>query len=153
MKKDGVRIVNSNRVLEWSPWFLAAGRFGGRCHVGSLYFLIDQEGKVAPCHAFPGTLHAYKENFVEQYHKLVRKGFFEGSRMSCHGCMHPCWIELSLMLEDRRSFYEAFLLNVSLDKNREFLDAGKLHDLAARVRGNPELENGAHSRKTSETVG
>ncbi len=110
MKKQGMNILNSTRFLQESRKFLKTGDISWRCDAGGLYFSVNPRGEISICHQYSPEGSGLSSNLIN----YLSSSRFLRKRLKmmelCHGCMRPCWAEVTYMIRDIRSFLE--LMNV-----------------------------------------
>lgn len=91
--KHSSHIFNSSNFLKMSKKHQQGVFLTHYCHAGKLYFSINPDGNIAPCHKY----HAHTG--------LNFKDILTADK-NCSDCMRPCWIEVSLFFINRKSFFE-----------------------------------------------
>lgn len=91
--KHSPHIFNSSDFLKMSKKHQQGIRLKNYCHAGKLYFSINPDGNISPCH---------------KYHSHARLNFKDilDPGKSCSDCMRPCWIEISNFFTCRKAFFE-----------------------------------------------
>ncbi len=105
MKKEGLRILVSDRFLEASRRYLLTGDYQFRCHAGLHYFTIFSNGAVAACSDLQPALSALDHDFPERFRSAAHQQFAR-QRAECSGCIYSCWREVSYLLYDPRTMIE-----------------------------------------------
>jgi MoaA/NifB/PqqE/SkfB family radical SAM enzyme len=99
MKKDGYRIINSEKYLNASLDYFRTGNYAWNCKAGERFFVIYSDGGVAPCDAFP-PLFNIKSSSLKKFRSIEYKENTRRIREGCNGCISACWRETNLFIDD-----------------------------------------------------
>jgi AdoMet-dependent heme synthase len=99
MKRNGARLLVSDRFLDDSRRYLKTGDFGWTCDAGERYFTIFPDGGLAPCSDQPSI-----RNIMEMTPGKFRSSGYRREvrdvQKQCRGCIFSCWREASYMFTD-----------------------------------------------------
>ncbi|HNY51147.1 MAG TPA: radical SAM protein [Smithella sp.] len=99
MKKEGYRIINSQKFLRASQDYFRTGHYAWNCRAGERFFVVYPDGGVAPCDIFPPLC-----NIQSDFLKIFRSAGYQESvrrmRKGCDGCLLGCWRETNLLIDD-----------------------------------------------------
>ncbi|MBN2054858.1 radical SAM protein [bacterium] len=98
MKRQGIRLLNSNRFLEDSRLYLKGGGYGWRCHAGDSYFTIFSDGSVAGCSDLKSFRNLHRDSGILPNRRF--RTIYHQQRSACPGCIYSCWREVSYLLRD-----------------------------------------------------
>jgi len=110
LKRQGIRLLVSNRFLAASREYLLTGNYAFRCHAGKHYFTIFSDGSVAACSDLSPSLSALDRDFVRQFTSRKTQDELAAQRLQCEGCIYSCWREISYLLYDPRTLAERAIL-------------------------------------------
>jgi mycofactocin biosynthetic radical S-adenosylmethionine protein MftC len=111
-------ILNSSMFLNYSRRYLTRRPVKWRCDAGGLYFSMNPAGGISICHKFEpeGSLPD------ERTREVIMSRAFENKRKSlingCPGCMRPCWAEISFLMRNPVSLYEALKVRFNIKEKK-----------------------------------
>ncbi len=121
MKKNGIRIYNSQRYLKESPDFLKYKKTYWRCDSPNLYFSISPGGNFLPCVDIKMDEPMLQAgDFVRRYYSAEFRKKVRSVVRNCPGCMYACWPEVSYLASDARVFFSRIRdgLRVRLERRK-----------------------------------
>lgn len=99
MKKEGYRIINSEKFLRASLDCFRTGNYSWDCRAGERFFVVYPDGGVAPCDVFP-PLFNIQSDFPKKFRSAEYRESARRLREGCDGCLLGCWRETNLLLDD-----------------------------------------------------
>lgn len=107
MKRNGRRLIVSDRFLKDSRRYLKTGEFRWNCDAGERYFTIFPDGGLAPCSDQPIirdiTVMKPGDFRLSDYKREVRQ-----VQKRCGGCIFSCWREATYLFSDWHVMKERF---------------------------------------------
>lgn len=106
MKKGGAKILNSYEYLKYFNNALKTGDMKWSCDAGELYFVVFDDGTVAPCDDMAPVAHILDSDFISVFKSKNYKKRIENIQRNCKGCMHVCWRDVSYLFRYQSVFFE-----------------------------------------------
>jgi MoaA/NifB/PqqE/SkfB family radical SAM enzyme len=119
MKRNGSKILVSNRFLNESRQYLKTGNSSWHCDAGTRYFTLFPDGSIAPCSDTPAI-----GNIMELSPSEIRGSNIQSKakklREACGGCIFSCWREASYLFTDPTVWHEraGYFLNSIIKRSR-----------------------------------
>lgn len=111
MKRNGCKLLISDRFLEDSRRYLKTGEFRWNCDAGERYFTIFPDGGLAPCSDQP-IIRNIMDMKPNDFRRSAYKQEVRQVQKQCGGCIFSCWREASYLFSDWRVMRERiFSLN------------------------------------------
>ncbi|MBN1296184.1 radical SAM protein [bacterium] len=108
MKRDGLRILVSDRFLADSRHYLKTGEYAWRCDAGERYFTIFPDGALAPC-SDQAPVRNIMTMKPADFRSRAYRDTVRSVQRRCKGCIFSCWREASYLFSDPSAIRERTL--------------------------------------------